>query len=151
MSIKTFGAKIFAKKVYNKIQKWAKKPVKTQEKVFQKLISNAQHTQFGTDHNFSAIKTHDDYVKHVPVRDYEGLRTYVDQVVEGKENVLWKGKPLYFAKTSGTTSGVKNIPLTQESLKYHVQAARDAILCYVHETGNSKFVKGKMIFLQGSP
>lgn len=151
MSIKTFGAKIFAKKVYNKIQKWAKKPVKTQEKVFQKLILNAKKTQFGTDHNFSAIKTHDDYVKHVPVRDYEDLRPYVDQVVEGKENVLWKGKPLYFAKTSGTTSGVKNIPLTKESLKYQVQAARDAILCYIHETGNRKFVKGKWIFLQGSP
>jgi len=151
MSIKTFGAKIFAKKVYNKIQKWAKKPVKTQEKVFQKLILNAKDTQFGRDHNFSAIKTHDDYVKHVPVRDYEDLKPYVDQVVEGKENVLWKGKPLYFAKTSGTTSGVKNIPLTKESLKYQVQAARDAILCYIHETGNRKFVKGKWIFLQGSP
>ena len=151
MSIKTFGAKIFAKKVYNKIQKWANKPVETQEKVFQKLILNAKDTQFGRDHNFSAIKTHDDYVKHVPVRDYEDLRSYVDQVVEGKENVLWKGKPLYFAKTSGTTSGVKNIPLTEESLKYQVQAARDAILCYIHETGNTQFIKGKMIFLQGSP
>lgn len=151
MSIKTFGAKIFAKKVYKKIQKWARKPVKTQEKVFQKLILNAKDTQFGRDHNFSAIKTHGDYVKHVPVRDYEDLRPYVDQVVEGKENVLWKGKPLYFAKTSGTTSGVKNIPLTKESLKYQVQAARDAILCYIHETGNRKFIKGKMIFLQGSP
>ncbi len=151
MSIKTFGAKIFAKKVYNTIQKWAKKPVKTQEKVFQKLILNAKETQFGADHDFSAIKNHDDFVKHVPVRDYEDLRPYVDQAVDGKENVLWKGKPLYFAKTSGTTSGVKNIPLTKESLKYQVQAARDAILCYIHETGNRKFVKGKWIFLQGSP
>src|SRR5690606_12602266 len=151
MSIKTFGAKIFAKKVYNTIQKWAKKPVKTQEKVFQKLILNAKETLFGADHNFSAIKNHDDFVKHVPVRDYEDLRPYVDQAVDGKENVLWKGKPLYFAKTSGTTSGVKNIPLTKESLKYQVQAARDAILCYIHETGNTQFIKGKMIFLQGSP
>jgi hypothetical protein len=71
--------------------------------------------------------------------------------VEGEENVLWPGKPLYFAKTSGTTSGAKYIPLTKESMPYHIKAARNAILEYIHETGNAEFVDGKMIFLQGSP
>lgn len=151
MTLKIFGAKIFAKKIYRKIQKWSKNPVQTQEKVFRKLILNASHTQFGKDHNFSKIKTYDDYVKQVPIRDYEGIKFYVDKVVEGREDILWPGKPLYFAKTSGTTSGVKNIPLTQESLKHQIQAARNAILCYIHETGNTAFVEGKWIFLQGSP
>jgi len=79
------------------------------------------------------------------------LKSYVDRVVKGEENILWKGKPLYFAKTSGTTSGAKYIPLTKESMPYHIEAARNAILLYIHEAKNADFVNGKMIFLQGSP
>ncbi len=133
------------------MQRWVQKPVETQEKVFRKLIAEAADTAFGRDHHFERIKTHEDFVKNVPVRDYEKLRPYVDRVVNGEENVLWKGKPLYFAKTSGTTSGAKYIPLTAASMPHHIKAARNAILCYIHETGNSRFVNGKMIFLQGSP
>lgn len=151
MSLKSFGAKIFAKKIVFQISRWASKPLETQDRVFWELISKATHTQFGKDHGFSEIKTHQDFVKRVPIRDYEALRPYVDKAVDGNENVLWPGKPLYFAKTSGTTSGVKYIPLTKESLPYHIRAARNAILCYIHETGNTKVVDGKMIFLQGSP
>jgi len=151
MSIKAFLAKQFAKKIYDKTQKWAKNPIETQEKVFKSLILEAKETEFGKDHNFGQIKSFSDFAKHVPVRDYEGLKPYVDKVVKGKENVLWKGKPLYFAKTSGTTSGAKYIPLTKESMPFHVEAARNAILHYIHETGNASFVPGKMIFLQGSP
>ena len=151
MSIKAFLAKQFAKKIYDKTQKWAKNPVETQEKVFKSLIQDAKETQFGKDHNFAQIKSFSDFAKQVPVRDYEGLKPYVDKVVKGEENVLWKGKPLYFAKTSGTTSGAKYIPLTKESMPFHVEAARNAILHYIHETGKADFVSGKMIFLQGSP
>jgi hypothetical protein len=151
MSIKAFLAKKFAKKIYDKTQKWAKNPIETQEKVFKSLIQDAKETQFGKDHNFSQIKSFSDFTKHVPVRDYEGLKPYVDKVVKGEDDILWKGKPLYFAKTSGTTSGAKYIPLTKESMPFHVEAARNAILHYIHETGKADFVSGKMIFLQGSP
>lgn len=151
MSIKAALAKPFAKRVYYKIQKWAKKPVETQEKVFQKLIADAVNTQFGKDHDFTSINTYQDFAKRVPVRDYEDLKPYVERVVAGEKDILWKGKPLYFAKTSGTTSGSKYIPITKESMPYHVEAARNAILLYINETGNSQFVDGKMIFLQGSP
>lgn len=151
MSIKSIAAKIFAKQVYNKTQKWVKNPVETQRKVFQKLISAAKKTQFGNDHDFENIKTPEDFAAKVPVRDYEELKHYVDQMVSGKENILWPGKPLYFAKTSGTTSGAKNIPLTKESMPFHIEAARNAILSYIHESGKADFVDGKMIFLQGSP
>ncbi len=151
MSIKSIAARIFAKKIYEKTQKWAVNPVETQQKVFRDLIRQAKGTQFGTDHGFSTIKSFEDFAKQVPVRDYEELKPYVEKAVKGAENILWKGKPLYFAKTSGTTSGAKYIPLTKESMPFHIQAARDAILHYIHETGNSGFVSGKMIFLQGSP
>lgn len=151
MSIKSFSAKIFARYIRRKIDKWARNPEKTQELVFLNLIKFAQNTQFGKDHNFQNIKNHSDFVKNVPVRDYEELNYYVDKMVAGEPDILWKGKPLYYAKTSGTTSGAKYIPLTKESMPTHIKAARNAILCYINETGNADFVDGKMIFLQGSP
>ncbi|MDH7446354.1 GH3 auxin-responsive promoter family protein [Aquimarina sp. 2201CG14-23] len=151
MSIKSFGAKIFAKRIRKKINKWADNPIKTQERVFKELLHKANNTAFGKDHHFSTIKTHADYVREVPIRDYEELRSYVERVVQGESDVLWPGKPIYFAKTSGTTSGVKYIPLTSDSMPTHIRAARNAILCYVAESGKTAFVDGKMIFLQGSP
>lgn len=151
MSIKSVSAKIFSKIVVYQIKKWASKPVETQQKVFKSLISEAKNTAFGKDHSFENIKTFEDFAKQVPVRDYEELRSYVDRMVAGEADVLWPRKPLYFAKTSGTTSGAKFIPLTKESMPYHIQAARNAILCYINETGKADFVDGKMIFLQGSP
>lgn len=151
MSLKPFFAKLFAQKIYRKTQLWATNPVETQQRVFEDLIRQAKNTQFGIDHHFDQIKTFEDFTKNVPVRDYEDLKSYVDKVVKGEENVLWKGKPLYFAKTSGTTSGAKYIPLTKESMPFHIEAARNAILHYIHETGKADFVDGKMIFLQGSP
>ena len=150
-SIKAFAAKLYAARIYNKINKWASNPIETQERVFQSLISDASLTQFGRDHDFKNIKTHADFVKHVPVRDYEDLKPYVEKVVAGEEDILWKGKPLYFAKTSGTTSGAKYIPITKESMPGHIEAAKNAILLYIYQTGNTKIVTGKMIFLQGSP
>ena len=151
MSIKSIAARLFARQVVKKTQAWATNPVETQNKVFQELIRQAKNTQFGRDHHFDQIQTPADFATQVPVRDYEELKPYVDRVVKGEENILWKGKPLYFAKTSGTTSGAKYIPLTKESMPFHIEAARNAILHYIHETGKADFVDGKMIFLQGSP
>lgn len=151
MSLKSVSAKIFSKIVVLRIQKWAKNPIETQQKIFRQLISEAKNTAFGKDHDFESITSFEDFANQVPVRDYEELKLYVDRVVSGEENVLWPGKPLYFAKTSGTTSGAKYIPLTKESMPYHIEAARNAILCYINETGKADFVDGKMIFLQGSP
>ncbi len=151
MSLKSIGAKIFAKIVVAKIQKWSSAPVETQQKVFAKLISEAKDTAFGKDHNFENINSFETFAKQVPIRDYEELKPYVERVVSGEENIMWPGKPLYFAKTSGTTSGAKFIPLTKQSMPHHIEAARNAILCYINETGKADFVDGKMIFLQGSP
>ncbi len=151
MSIKSIIAKILAGKIYKNTRKWADNPVATQQKIFWELIRSAQNTQFGKDHHFNSLTSIADFQKQVPVRDYEQLRPYIDRMLTGEADVLWKGKPLYLAKTSGTTSGAKYIPLTKESMPYHIEAARNAILHYIHETGNASFVDGKMIFLQGSP
>lgn len=151
MSLKSFAAKIFASYVSGKIKKWSSNPLETQNKVFNHLVKTAANTAFGKDHDFNSIRSHADFTKRVPIRDYEQLRPYVNQVVAGAPDILWPGKPLYFAKTSGTTSGAKYIPLTKESMPTHIAAARNSILCYIAETGKASFVDGKMIFLQGSP
>ncbi|MDC1229986.1 GH3 auxin-responsive promoter family protein [bacterium] len=150
-SIKAALSKPFAKRIAKRVNKWASKPIETQQNVFNNLIKEAKATAFGKDHKFDSITTYESFISKVPIRDYEELKPYVERVVAGESDVLWKGKPLYFAKTSGTTSGAKYIPITKESMPTHVNAARNAILMYVNETGNSKFVDGKMIFLQGSP
>ncbi len=151
MSVKSVFAIPFANQVIKRVYKWAFQPHKTQEKVFKKLISQAKNTAFGKDHDFGNIKTYSDFRARVPVNDYEGLRPYVDRIVAGEKDVLWKGKPIYFAKTSGTTSGAKYIPITKESMPTHIKAARNALLFYIAETKDASFVDGKMIFLQGSP
>ncbi len=151
MSIKSLAAKIFAKRIAKRTEKWVNNPLVTQENLFKGLIEKAKNTQFGKDHHFDSIKTHEDFIKQVPVRDYEELKSYIEKVVHGDSNILWPKKPIYFAKTSGTTSGAKYIPITEESIKNQVEASRNAILNYIYETGNADFVNGKMIFLQGSP
>lgn len=151
MSLKSFAARLFASYTVSKTRKWAAQPVKTQEKVFQELIKTATATKFGHDHHFDEIQTAAQFAARVPVRDYEELKEYIELVVKGEKDILWPGKPIYFAKTSGTTSGAKYIPITQKSMPTHIKAARNAILSYIAETGHSDFVDGKMIFLQGSP
>jgi phenylacetate-coenzyme A ligase PaaK-like adenylate-forming protein len=151
MSIKSVLAIPFAKQAIKSVRKWANNPHKTQEKVFKKLIAKAKNTAFGKDHGFASIKNYSDFKNSVKVQDYEGLRPYIDRIVAGEENVLWKGKPLYFAKTSGTTSGAKYIPITKDSMPTHIRAARNALLFYMAEKKDASFVNGKMIFLQGSP
>jgi len=149
--IKKIGAKIFANYIHNKNQKWIKDPHAAQQKTFDYLIRKAKTTEFGRDHGFDKIRNYEEFQASVPVRDYEGIRPYVEKMLAGNASVLWPGKPLYYAKTSGTTSGAKFIPLTKESMPTHIVAARDALLNYIHETGNTDFVGGKQIFLQGSP
>lgn len=151
MSLKSFFAIPIAKLAVKQVYKWANNPHKTQDKVFKDLISKAKNTAFGKDHDFKNISSYNDFKNRVKVQDYEGLKPYVDRIVAGEEDVLWKGKPIYFAKTSGTTSGAKYIPITKESMPTHIKAARNALLFYIAEKNDASFVNGKMIFLQGSP
>ncbi|HTF82262.1 MAG TPA: GH3 auxin-responsive promoter family protein [Cytophagales bacterium] len=151
MGIRSFLSKPLAKYTRAKIDKWATNAVATQQNVFESLISVGKATLYGQDHNFKDIRSHKDFVKNVPINDYEDLKGYIQQVIDGKPDVLWKNKPIYFAKTSGTTSGTKYIPLTKESIPYHIGGARDAFLCYIEETKKSEFLDGNMMFLSGSP
>ncbi len=152
MGLKSFISKYYAAWQVNKMQAWKNHAVAKQQEWMMSLVKQASFTHFGIDHYFNEINNYDDFKKRVPIRDYEALKDpYIDSLVKGEANVLWPGLPMYFSKTSGTTSGVKYIPITKASMPAHVQAAKLALLCYIHETGKTDFVNGKMIFLQGSP
>lgn len=125
--------------------------VADQQSIFQQLLKVGSRTTFGKDHSLGEVKTYEDYKAAVPIRDYEAFKPYIEQIKAGQQNVLWKGKPMYFAKTSGTTSGVKYIPISKDSIHNHIDTARNALLCYMAESGNTAFADGRMIFLSGSP
>ena len=151
MGIRSVLAKPFAAYIDRQTKNWSLNPVSYQHQVFKALIEGGRSTLFGKDHGFGDIKSHRDFIKQVPIRDYETLKPYVEKVLHGEENILWKGKPTYFAKTSGTTSGTKYIPITKESVPNHINSARNALLSYIHETGDASFLDGGLIFLSGSP
>jgi hypothetical protein len=151
MGLKAFISKPFAAFAVGKINRWKYNAVEAQNNILKKLLKSAENTAFGKDHQFSKIKTYQQFKENVNINDYEDIKPYIERVVKGEENVLWPGKPIYFAKTSGTTSGVKYIPISKESMPEHIKAARNALLSYIHETGKTDFIDGKMIFLQGSP
>jgi len=151
MGIRSSLAKPIAAYIAAQTRKWSSDPYRTQSKVFGSLCEKARLTAFGRDHDFASVKHYEDFKKHVPIRDYEALRPYIERVTAGERDVLWPGKPKYLAKTSGTTSGTKYIPITEDSVSNHFNSARDATLNYVHETGNASFLDGGLIFLSGSP
>ncbi len=151
MGLKSVLSKWFAAWVNRDINHLRHNAVALQQQTLQHLLKQAANIAFARDHQFGQIKSYDDFKSRVPIRDYEDLRPYIDRMTDGEPDVLWPGKPAYLAKTSGTTSGVKYIPISKESMPEHIKAARNALLSYIHETGKADFVDGKMIFLQGSP
>src|ERR1700722_4483635 len=151
MKFKSFLAKPFASYIYRSIRKEISSALEDQENIYKSLVKTGSKTVFGREQHLETVKTYEEFRTAVPVRDYEQFKPYIDQIKQGKHNILWPGQPIYFAKTSGTTSGIKYIPISKDSISNHINTARNALLCYMAETGNSSFANGKMIFLSGSP
>jgi hypothetical protein len=151
VSYKALLSKPLAAWVIHRQKKWVDDPSLTQQRILKALISQGKNTLFGQHHQFGEIQSYADYKAKVPIREYEGFLPYIDKIKLGDKHVLWPGKPIYWAKTSGTTAGSKYIPITQASIAYHILAARNALLYYIYETGRTSFLEGHMLFLSGSP
>lgn len=151
MGFRSFIIQPFAKKIARDIDRWAADAVAVQKAIFNRLIKTGQQTSFGKEHDFRKIQSYEAFKGLVPIRDYEGFKGYIERIINGENDVLWKGRPMYFAKTSGTTSGVKYIPLTKDSLSNHFGTARNALFNYYARTRKGSWLDGKMIFLSGSP
>jgi hypothetical protein len=151
MKIKSFLAKPFASYIYKGIRKGMTTAIADQENILKMLVRVGRNTEFGKQAGLDKVNSYGEFKQAVAIRDYEEMRPFINLIKEGKHNILWKGRPIYFAKTSGTTSGTKYIPITKDSIPNHINTARNALLCYMAETGNTSFADGKMIFLSGSP
>ncbi|OGX88762.1 hypothetical protein BEN47_08435 [Hymenobacter lapidarius] len=151
MGLKSALSRPLARYIARRYQRWQQRPVATQQELLRQLAATAAGTAFGQAHDLGRVQTPTDLTRQVPVRDYEALKPYFDRTQAGEADVLWPGHPLYLAKTSGTTSGTKYIPITRASIPNHINGAKDALLHYVHRTGRSQFLDGKLIFLSGSP
>jgi hypothetical protein len=151
MGMKSWLARPYANLIYNRVKKEMLNAVEHQDEILKQLLHEARFTDFGKEHHFESIHSYNDFIQQVPIRDYEQLKSYIEKIKQGKQHVLWKGRPLYLAKTSGTTSGIKYIPISKESISNHINTARNALLCYMAQSGNAAFADGKMIFLSGSP
>ncbi len=151
MGFKSFLSKPFANIVVKHQQKWINRSNEVQMDIMKDLVATAKSTKFGKDHGLSSVQSYKTFTEQVPIVDYEGIKPYIELVKDVKSDILWPGKPAYLSKTSGTTSGIKYIPITKDSIPNHINSARNALLNYIHETGNSQFIDGKLIFLSGSP
>ncbi|TMI87073.1 MAG: GH3 auxin-responsive promoter family protein [Bacteroidetes bacterium] len=151
MKIKSFLAKPFASYIYKGIRKGMATAVADQENILNQLIKVGKGTEYGKSVGLDKVTKYEEFKQAIPIQDYEQMRPWINKIKEGKHNVLWKGKPIYLAKTSGTTSGTKYIPISKDSIPNHINTARNALLCYMAETGNTRFADGKLIFLSGSP
>ncbi len=151
MAFRSFLVRPIAQYVARSIARWSAQALDRQEKTMHQLVAKATNTAFGQDHAFSGIKTYEDFKQAIPIRDYEDLKPYIERVKGGEKDVLWPGLPSYFAKTSGTTSGVKYIPMSKESTPLHFGTARNAAFNYFAKTGKGQWLDGKLIFLSGSP
>jgi hypothetical protein len=151
MGIRSILSRPLARYIVRQQQEWIARSVEVQEKWRLELVRKATGTKFGKDHFFKDVRSYSDFREAVPVHDYEDLKPYVEKIKSGESDILWPGKPLYFAKTSGTTSGTKYIPISKESISNHIDSARNAILTYIEETQKADFLDNKLIFLSGSP
>ncbi len=151
MKIKSYLAKPFAGIVHKQLQRSIKTAIDDQQQILNNLMKKGAKAEFGKQHHFAEVSNHKDFTQAVPIRDYEKYAPYIHKIKEGRQNILWPGTPIYLAKTSGTTSGAKYIPITSDSIPNHINTARNALLAYIAETGNADFTNGKMIFLSGSP
>ncbi|GAB2959687.1 GH3 auxin-responsive promoter family protein [Hymenobacter coalescens] len=151
MGLKSFLSRPLAAYTVRQYQQWTARPEEAQQRILQELLRRGRATAFGRDHQLGAARNAREFQQRVPVRDYEALSPYFDRVKQGEGSVLWPGQPLYLAKTSGTTSGTKYIPITRDSIGNHINGAKDALLHYVHYSGKPQFLDGKLMFLSGSP
>ncbi|NVJ86587.1 MAG: GH3 auxin-responsive promoter family protein [Algoriphagus sp.] len=149
--INSFMTWIFKNRL-GQIEAFKHDPHSTQAQVFQELIDAGKQTQFGKEHEFSRIRTYEDFAKQVPLFDYEGIKPYIDQVMRGKQGVLWNTEVEWFSKSSGTTSSrSKYIPVTEESLEdCHFKGGKDMVTMYVSNYPDSKLFSGKSLSIGGS-
>ena len=152
MNTTGFLNKIYFSRRQKQLERYGTRAKDLQLKIFRHLVRQGVKTLWGQQHHYEQIASYDDFRKNVPVNTYEDLKSYIHQMREGKEDVLWPGVVRWYAKSSGTTNDKsKFIPVSGEGLKnIHYRGGTDCVVSYLHSNPGSKFFSGKGLILGGS-
>ena len=129
-----------------------KYPEEVQNETFKYLVNKAKDTEWGKKYGYSDIKTYSDFAHNVPVSDYDSLKSYIERIRNGEQNILWPGETKWFAKSSGTTNDKsKFIPVTNDALENcHFRGGKDVMAIYTKVYPESNIFTGKSLVLGGS-
>lgn len=142
----------FMKKRMHQIELFMKYPHNVQEEWFRKLIAAGRQTEWGKTHDYDSITNYDQFVKQVPVSEYEDLKPYIERLRKGEQNLLWNSEIKWFAKSSGTTSDKsKFIPVSQEALdECHFKGGKDLLSIYCNFNPDTQVFNGRLLGMGGT-
>ena len=152
MNTTQFLNRLYFKKRQKAIARYGGQAERIQRGVLRLLLRKARKTQWGVEHGYEGIESYEQFVQHVAVNTYEELKGYIQQMREGKKDILWPGQVRWYAKSSGTTNDKsKFIPVSMDGLKkIHYLGGRDCVSCYLAINPKSNILRGKSLILGGS-
>ena len=123
-----------------------------QQKQLSCMLTSAQNTSWGNAHGYKEIKNYHTFCERVPLQQYDDCKPYIERMIAGEKDLLWRGKTTWFAKSSGTTNDKsKFIPVTHDILHHtHYRGGIDCTALYLRNNPNSRFFRGKGLILGGS-
>lgn len=96
-----------------KLDFYASRAVKQQERNLRKLMKQNKNTVYGKLHNFKDVKTVDDYRRIVPYSSYPDYIDYVERMAEkGEKNLITRKHVGKFNESSGSTGKSKLVPMS---------------------------------------
>ena len=141
-------------------------PAQQQRRVLKRLLTTAQHTDFGRHYHFESIisqfgsrlirrdkrAAYQAFQRQVPLHNYNKIfNEWWHRTLNGEENVCWPGKTRYFALSSGTSeAATKHIPVTAD-MTSHIRrtGVRQILTLPDYNLSPALFTKG-ILMLGGS-
>lgn len=135
-------------RLWKPLQRTLTNPALAQRRVFDRIVTQFRATSFGQQHNFSSIKSYDDFITQVPVQTYESLQPFIEAQEQG-ESALSTIDPIQFAQTSGTTAQPKMIPIFNHTVEQLQQ--QQSLFAYLQYQQVPTAFTGKLLGIVGAP
>ena len=144
--------KIYFERRLRELDRYTDQAGELQQNVLDRLLKTAAYTEWGKKYEYKSISNYEEFKSRVPVQTYEEIKSYVERLRAGEQNLLWPSNIRWFAKSSGTTNDKsKFLPVSKESLKdTHYRGGQDAVTIYLSQNPESRFFSGKGLILGGS-
>ena len=136
----------------HELDRYATQTRQLQLNVLKRLLNKASDTQWGHQHGYNNTLSYQQFALQTPVNTYEDLKGYIDEMRQGKADILWPGKVKWYAKSSGTTNDKsKFIPVSKDGLHdTHYAGGTDCVTWYLRNNPKSRLFDGKALILGGS-